>query len=488
MPEGKSKRRFWQRKSKKPSAEEMKIDQKAQGSAALPQTPAKGGGKDEEKTDVTQTPETPDTTAAAGLTPKERTKLAKKKNGLLHKAVVKTKGWTAPGPYNEEMDEPESDEDKAKKYIGMAMDVMGELPTVGKAIKALKNVGEIIWMTIDAIRNRMEDKYSKEENLDTVLEVVEKVAEAAGNVNEFLGEIAVYAGAAPIVGGIITCISAALSFVKDVKKAIKASISLKRMKDQKKRAKADILAKQGSAGYVTQRHSKGNVFKVGKAGLHFDGKDFGKTTDDKTGKARNKRLDEVTSDQKRGGNESEEEQGLRRSLEDYDVAKELTGANEKRLKESIINIFANDALSFIGGLAAMDPEGIGSGICASIQSALAAAGFAKKIVVAGRQLGRNKGFKGFSSNKSDHNKKVRRHNLAVTTFERIKELNDYNLESIDPATTDQGEADQVRQGLGAYQMVGARLVAMGSGYGPVSRAKSAQEMVNVMRNGFYREA
>lgn len=214
---------------------------------------------------------------------------------------------------------------------------------------------------------------------------------------------------------------------------------------------------------------------------------------------RKKRLDEHTAEMREQqdsvvrpmtqeqSQESAEKVALRRGLEDYDVTKELTGANKKRLKSGYFSLLTEDLAGFVSGISNLIPSPYGASIAAGINMAMGMAKLGKAAVVVGRQAGRNLGLKGFSKNKSTYNKMVRRHNLATTVFTRIKELNGWGLETRNPDESDPKELAFTKSGLAEYEKYDTWVEAMGISYGRLYHSKDAAEMVEHMRDGFYRE-
>ena len=180
------------------------------------------------------------------------------------------------------------------------------------------------------------------------------------------------------------------------------------------------------------------------------------------------------------------------------MTKVLSRASLKRRNEGIVNLVLKDAVGFGTALANLDPTGLGAGIGASVNALVGAGFLTKEVVTSVRRKGRNHGWSGYDVNKSDANKRQRRHNLAVIMFDRIKELEQYNYDQIPVSRVEQSgtgnasaaltaqETENVRQGLAPFRTMEERVSAMGVS-GPLLRAGSAGEMVQVMRQGFYRD-
>ena len=117
------------------------------------------------------------------------------------------------------------------------------------------------------------------------------------------------------------------------------------------------------------------------------------------------------------------------------------------------------------------------------------AGFlAQKAAGAVRQKMRETGAFGTDQNKSNANKRARRHNLAVVMYDRIAELAETKVASIgDQASVPAETAGKLNADTkDTFQRMDERIKAMGVA-GPFLRSKDALEMVKAMRKGFYRD-
>lgn len=97
------------------------------------------------------------------------------------------------------------------------------------------------------------------------------------------------------------------------------------------------------------------------------------------------------------------------------------------------------------------------------------------------------GWKGFDANKSTYNKKVQRHRLAVMLYNRIKGLNQYHIEQAASTQTPHTEEQLTgyRKALTAYPETERQVSALQVGYYHLQKTQSADEMVALMRQGFY---
>lgn len=362
------------------------------------------------------------------------------------------------------------------------------LPIVGAIYNSIKTILDgvgYIKGVVDAVKEGRKRKLSAEEIGEQIKGGLDLLLGIAGTVNSYLSIWKKFSDAVPIIGAVIGCVSGIIGLVGDGIAMYKSSRNIHRMKAQKKAAKEAVKNKQGTQGFVTERSSKLDPKGLFGKSLHFDQRFFGDVTDAGTHKARKQRLDEKTAEMRTAGGD----EALVSSLEDYDVTKELTGANEKRLRESVVGIVVNDLGGIATSLAGLDPSGIGGATATGINAALGLGQLAKTAIVATRTAGRNKGWTGFDINKSDQNKMARRHNLAVTTFDRLKSLSNFNLKTVPESTTNAEEIGKVKDGLPLYKTMEDRISSMGVGYGPLLRVgANGDEMVKLMRKGFYRDS
>ncbi|MEG1579454.1 MAG: hypothetical protein RR336_11890, partial [Oscillospiraceae bacterium] len=119
-----------------------------------------------------------------------------------------------------------------------------------------------------------------------------------------------------------------------------------------------------------------------------------------------------------------------RALENYDITKELTLANEHREREGIISLVCKDIVGLVASAAAIDPTGLSSGVMAGVTAINSIGLLIRDGARAARSSARNHGRLGANVNKSDQNKLIRRHNLAVMNFDQMKEIAEDDLDQI----------------------------------------------------------
>ena len=373
-------------------------------------------------------------------------------------------------------------EDAASKSKGVeAMPIIG---AILKSAKAVWEAGKLIYSTVKMVKEKKasHESWNKEEKINLVKETLDKITSLADAANSWCGAFIEESKAIPVLGFIIGCISSAISFAGNIWQVIQADKALTTTRQLKTAAKHSIEEKQHGSEYVTKR--KGRFDPLGKfgEGLHFDWKSSNQVKDEKTGKQRAERLDEVTAKMR---DDTAADQGLRESLEDYDISKELTGTNTKRLDEGLVQIAFKDAMGFATAAMSLDPQGIGSAVGGAINGVIGASFLAKTGITEFRRAGRNRGWNHYNLNKSDFNKQARRHHLAVSVFDRIKSLNDYGFETADFDTKDFSKIKNYVEGVHHYARAEALVTTMGV-TGELMKAASGDEMVSAMRKAFYR--
>ena len=382
---------------------------------------------------------------------------------------------------------------------------------VAKSVKSIIQAGKYIKQMVDFHRARTDEEsqstgesaVATEEKWEVFSQTADIVQNLLDTAMSWVGAFTTVMGRIPIVGAVFGAVNAGMSFVMDAIQWGKSAHYLNQMQEQKAKVKTQIQgeksvfgAQVGDVGGMEQRRKgrlrreKVEKFKVKRF--------YGTKTDEDTGKERLMRLDEKTqalraSVNASGSTLSKEEKAERekaiRDMEDYDVLKELASANKKRRREGITNLIFKDATNFATALAGLDPTGLGSGIGASINAVVGLGYAGKAAATFVRQKLRNHGAGGADLNKSDANKRQRRHNLAVVLYDRIMALAGTKAASIEnPDTASQEQLAAVHGGaLGEFEQMNDRIGALGVA-GAFLRAHSAPEMVSVMRQGFYRES
>ena len=371
--------------------------------------------------------------------------------------------------------------------------------SVGLIFDTVEYVKKLVGFIKDSKDERAQETgdsaVSKAEKADMFLATVEIIQKYLDTAMSWAGAFTTALGRLPIVGAIIGAIDSGMSFVVDAVQWYQAEKYIAQMREQKAAAKGRI---QGGQGVFGREVSTGRM-EERKSGLihrHTEEKfkvsrTYEATTDEGTNKSRAMRLDEKTKQLRgaNGGALTQAQEEAVRDLEDYDITKELTSANKKRRREGVTDLVFKDAVGFGAALANLDPTGMGSAVGAAVTAAVGVGYLGKSVGSYIRQKARNHGFSGADLNKSEENKKQRRHNLAVIMYDRIMELADTQVASItDPANVTQEQRTAINSGaMQKFDKMNERINAMGVA-GPFLRAHTAPEMVKVMRQGFYRDS
>lgn len=376
------------------------------------------------------------------------------------------------------------------KWGDMALQSEG-VPIVGATIKAIKLLidgGKYIKEMIDFAKDNKKETdghtgTTTAEKWDVLKKTLELFMSCVDTANSIMGTFTTFLGSLPIVGAVLGTISNCIGFGANVATLIKSGTSISRMRKQKAKAKGAVIRNTASdTGFVKQEahkelFSRKTVTKNKIASEFEDVKDEGASTRRGKDVMRKMRLDEKTKRMRSTGFGDAQ---LLTDLEDYDVTKELTSANKKRARQGALDLIFKDAVGIATSLATLDPTGLGAGVGAAISTSVAAGYVAKAAVVKGRQMARNSGRFGADVNKSDANKKQRRHNLAVIMYDRL-----LNLKKT-PLIEDFNHTDAVAN-VEKYKTMDERISALGVA-GPLFRAAGdPNEMLTVMRKGFYRE-
>ena len=389
------------------------------------------------------------------------------------------------------------------------------IPIAGAVIKSIDCIVQAVKLGIkikDYIGEHREGGHTSAERGEMFMNVVDNIQNLLDTAMAWAGSFTTALGQLPIVGAIIGAVNAGIGLVEDAIRLSKADRYIGLMRKQKAAAKTVIKTKQGALGVqvgaeedrTTGRGSHRQTMKKFKVK-----RDYQSVRDAGAKRDRTTRLDEKTKQLRSGmgstsaspasggtapaasapgGAASEEKEAAIRALEDYDVTKEITQANENRRREGITKIILKDIVGFGTALAAIDPTGLGSAIGASVTAAINAGFLAQKAAGAIRQKMRETGAFGTDQNKSNANKRARRHNLAVVMYDRIAELAETKVASIgDQASVPAETAGKLNADTkDTFQRMDERIKAMGVA-GPFLRSKDALEMVKAMRKGFYRD-
>lgn len=377
-----------------------------------------------------------------------------------------------------------------EKWGDMGLQSEG-VPIVGATIKAIKLLidgGKYIKEMIDFAKDNKKDTdghtgTTTAEKWDVLKKTLDLFMSCVDTANSIMGTFTTFLGTLPIVGAVVGTISNCISFGANVATLIKSGTSIHRMRKQKAKAKDAVIGNTASGtGFVKQEKHK-ELFSRKTVTKNKITSEFEDVRDEDASTRRGKdimrkmRLDEKTKRMRSTGFGDAQ---LLTDLEDYDVTKELTSANKKRARQGALDLIFKDATGIATSLATLDPTGMGAGIGAAISASVAAGYVAKDAVVKGRQMARNSGRFGADVNKSDANKKQRRHNLAVIMYDRLLDLK--NTELIEDYSNPKAVTNVEK-----YKDMEDRINALGVA-GPLFRAaQDPNEMLTVMRKGFYRD-
>lgn len=297
----------------------------------------------------------------------------------------------------------------------------------------------------------------------------------------------------PIIGAVFGAVSTAISLISNVKDLVNGSIDYHRMSKQRQAAARKIGDRQKNPqGATAAQGATANVDDTGALSMfqlqkhsvmRDDMRANGTIADVKTGKTRKKRLDDVLAD-----TNVEMSSGLRHDAENLAISQELALTNKHRISNSVYDIVMGDFVDLGKTIVALIPAIGGEATAAGISLAQTGVSLGRRGIRALRQYGRDHGWKGFSSNKSTYNKKVRRHRLAVMLYKHIKNLSTYGIDQAD-ANGGTGHTEEqlknFRTALTEYPIVGHQISALQVGYYHLHRAENADAMVALMREGFY---
>ena len=377
------------------------------------------------------------------------------------------------------------------------------IPIAGSVVKSIDCIVQAVKLGFkikDYVGEHRAGGHTDTERWELFMEVVDTIQNLLDTAMSWAGSFTTALGQLPIVGAIIGAINAGIGLVEDAIRLGKAEHYIRHMRDQKAEAKTAIRDKQsaiggGFGGEKDRRYGFMNLKTKKKFKVE---QEYGDVAGAAPGRTRKKRLDEKTKELRGGaaqpGTSPEERESAVRALEDYDVTKEITQANLHRRQEGITKIILKDIIGFGTALAAIDPTGLGSAIGATVTAAINLGFLGEKIANTARQYFRETGKFGANENKSDANKLIRRHNLAVVMYDRIKELAETEVASIGgggagtAATATQQQASRLTsENQKKFELMDERIKAMGVS-GPFLRSADAIEMVKAMRKGFYRDA
>lgn len=168
-----------------------------------------------------------------------------------------------------------------------------------------------------------------------------------------------------------------------------------------------------------------------------------------------------------------------------DLLAELDHMNANRGERLGFDITQN-VTGIMGALISLEPT-IGSLANKALTRTNALIKDGKSVAPVVQQAVRGKGWFNTDRNKSDKNKAIRRHNLAIVMYDNIKGLNRFNLDAETASayrTTD--ESLQLRRKMERVRVVDERLGSMDLSDKEMLRAPTANAAVELIRQGFYR--
>ena len=174
-------------------------------------------------------------------------------------------------------------------------------------------------------------------------------------------------------------------------------------------------------------------------------------------------------------------------LEDYSVTKELTEANVHRKRDGLFNIIVDDIGGIVSSIVMLaGPASPAGNILSLVLTSLSGA---RSLGFYVRKLCRHFGWFGADQNKRDSSKYEYRHNLAVITYERLRDMiePEQTLDRMDKDPDNFSEND--RKFVDEYlpQRIDLRdqIKSMGVNKEQLHTADSRRKMLEIMRGGFY---
>ena len=351
---------------------------------------------------------------------------------------------------------------KAKDVIGSIKSAMEMVDHFFKLVKTLKSDYK------KYLSSSSKEKQTRREQKQELTDDLEEIGSLISSIGEKLGEIP---SAGPLgkifkLAGIIT--GGLMKFYRDVKTVFKTRKSIKRMRKQKEIAKLDIYENQGKIGIDHVTREKGGS-------LHFNPEELALT-------------DEIELTRRFSSADPSQKNLYLRSMEDYAITKELTGANQKRRNESMFNIAIEELGPVLStSLLFAGPGGvIAGGVMDAVFSSLKAVKIVKHY---GTKLGYKLKAPFLDPLKSPIEKLRKRHTLAVYMYDRLRDLAPHEaaIGAIPKTTRDPRQVAAVRDYLPERRIQKDRITAMGVDQEKMAAAPDAPAMLEIMRKGFYRE-
>ena len=290
---------------------------------------------------------------------------------------------------------------------------------------------------------------------------------ASSGAKKVIGRLETASDGLNFVGSLVT---AMIKFPRDCKSAHRNTKNIDRMRKQKESAKRMI--------YEGQKEVNGPKYvkKTRDNELEFDHhhSDFKENRIDQ----RIKQLETSVEGRGRGM--------YLEGLREYAMTKELTGANQKRRRETIYQILVDE----LGGILSSATTLFGLPEVGGVLSVIfSTVGGVKTLMSYAKKGLRNIKFKYADSLKSGDNKWQKRHELAIWTYQNISMLRNHEITMthIAPTTTDPMEVRAVQAYLPVRQIQKDRVKAMGVDMEDLSGAHDAKQILDILRSGFYQD-
>lgn len=433
------------------------------------------------------------------LTMEEKNKLTKYRGSYFGKVLKKINGWELSQDQRENPPVPEKEGAKenidngveavkdgvispmadilsaagsnAKNVINSLKDGLEHLELFAKVAKRLLSNGKRYLSKKEDRQNMTREEIKKD---------LDKDLEAIGSIISYIGEkLDPVVTNAPKAGVIVNLVGIIVGgttkFYKDIRMLFKTHKNIKRMRRQKDIAKRDIYETQEANGTSYVKESK-----------YSDKLKFFKTSEMRNDVSI---TDQIEKERLESKADSARKNLYIRSMEDYAISKELTGANQKRRNESIFNVIVQELGPVIS--TAITLAGPGGLLAGSVMNAVLSSMNALKTI---KGFAVNIGYKMdvslLNKLKSPEEKMKKRHRLSVYMFDRLKEIAplEEKMAQVPTTTYDPQKVSDVRNYLPMRKMQKERITAMGVDEEKMAQSPDAATLLNVMRKGFYRES
>lgn len=369
-----------------------------------------------------------------------------------------------------------------------------ELPYIGPIIAGISATWELVKLGVDVgkqiyllAKKKAIDKWKIVEMLKSSMDIIGTMV---GGLVDLLGDLGVFTQI-PLVGAVIGTISGAVDVAMSTIHLYKSIKHESRMGAQGKALATATGAKQTTSKTTTADQATGRLIRVDENNQAeaepIRAEIFAIDSQLKTLKP-SEPGDKPKIDQLRKERaEKREKLAAIDQKISQDMVYELEKANVKRKRRNGMEL-AQGFVSIGTSLATIDPT-YGSAIGGGVSMASTLAGGAVKATGFARQKIRNRGWFGSDVNKSEKNKRIRRHNLALGLFDSMKEIGrtDLGFISENDVNTD-GRAKTVKAAMDQFKTVGGRVEAMDINIPRLWTAGSSDKMVGMLREGFYRES